>query len=107
MRHATIAAPAAVLVIALAAAPASATNGYFSHGYGTHYKGMAGAGAATPTAGSRSRRARSSSTSWPRGHGAAPQRGLLEGDQGHGLQSIGLEMDQWDFELGWSFGIRK
>jgi len=24
-----------------------------------------------------------------------------------GLQSIGLEMDQWDFELGWSFGISK
>jgi len=24
-----------------------------------------------------------------------------------GLQSIELKMDQWDFELSWSFGIRK
>jgi len=40
MRRATIA------VLAAAAEPAFATNGYFSHGYGTHYKGMAGAGAA-------------------------------------------------------------
>ncbi len=24
-----------------------------------------------------------------------------------GLQSIELKMDQWDFELGWSFGIKK
>ncbi len=37
---------ALALVLTVAAAPASATNGYFSHGYGTHYKGMAGAGAA-------------------------------------------------------------
>jgi long-chain fatty acid transport protein len=39
----------AVLLLALAAAiaaPASATNGYFSHGYGIKYKGLAGAGAA-------------------------------------------------------------
>jgi long-chain fatty acid transport protein len=48
MRHATIAVLAAALVFAVAATPASATNGYFSHGYGTHYKGMAGAGAALP-----------------------------------------------------------
>lgn len=34
------------LALAVAAAPAFATNGYFSHGYGTHYKGIAGAGAA-------------------------------------------------------------
>jgi long-chain fatty acid transport protein len=46
MRKATVAALAMVLVLAVAAAPAFATNGYFSHGYGTHYKGMAGAGAA-------------------------------------------------------------
>jgi long-chain fatty acid transport protein len=24
-----------------------------------------------------------------------------------GLQSIGLQMDQWDLEIGWSFGIRR
>ena len=24
-----------------------------------------------------------------------------------GLQSIRLQMDQWDFELSWSFGIKK
>ena len=24
-----------------------------------------------------------------------------------GLQSIDLQMDQWDFEISWSFGIRK
>lgn len=46
MRKATIAVLAAALVLGLAAAPAFATNGYFAHGYGTHYKGMAGAGAA-------------------------------------------------------------
>ena len=46
MRKATIAVLAAALVLAVAARPAFATNGYFSHGYGTHYKGMAGAGAA-------------------------------------------------------------
>jgi long-chain fatty acid transport protein len=39
---------ALALVIVALAAPASATNGYFSHGYGTHHKGMAGAGAALP-----------------------------------------------------------
>jgi long-chain fatty acid transport protein len=36
----------ACLALAVSAAPAFATNGYFAHGYGTHYKGMAGAGAA-------------------------------------------------------------
>ena len=46
MRKATTAALAAALVLAFAAAPAFASNGYFAHGYGTHYKGMAGAGAA-------------------------------------------------------------
>ena len=39
MRKATIAALAAALVLAFAATPAFATNGYFAHGYGTHYKG--------------------------------------------------------------------
>jgi hypothetical protein len=48
MRTATTAAFAAALVLALAASPAFATNGYFSHGYGTPYKGMAGAGVALP-----------------------------------------------------------
>lgn len=43
-----IVALAAALVLALVAAEASATNGYFAHGYGTHYKGLAGAGAALP-----------------------------------------------------------
>lgn len=43
MRNATI---AASLVLAGAASPALATNGYFSHGHGTHYKGRAGAGVA-------------------------------------------------------------
>ena len=46
MRKATIAALAAALVLGFATAPAFATNGYFAHGYGTHYSGMAGAGAA-------------------------------------------------------------
>lgn len=41
-----VSALALALALAFAAAPASATNGYFAHGYGTHYKGMAGAGAA-------------------------------------------------------------
>ena len=45
MRNVRIAALAAALVLALAA-PALATNGYFSLGYGTPYKGMAGAGQA-------------------------------------------------------------
>ncbi len=36
----------AVLLVALAAAPAFATNGYFSHGYGAEYKALAGAGTA-------------------------------------------------------------
>ena len=55
MRTASTGAIPAALAIVLAAAPAFATNGYFSPGYGT--------------------------------------------------QSIGLEMDQWDLEIGWSFGI--
>jgi long-chain fatty acid transport protein len=38
----------AALVLVLIAAPAFATNGYFSDGYGTPYKGMAGAGVALP-----------------------------------------------------------
>lgn len=46
MRHATTAVLAAAFVLAVAAPPASATNGYFSHGYGTHYQGLAGAGVA-------------------------------------------------------------
>jgi len=45
MRRFTIAAAAAVLALAVGAAPAFATNGYFAHGYGIHYKSMAGAGA--------------------------------------------------------------
>ena len=46
MRRFTIAAGALILALAVGAAPAHATNGYFAHGYGTHYSGMAGAGAA-------------------------------------------------------------
>jgi long-chain fatty acid transport protein len=46
MRQAKVVASAAALALAFAAAPAFATNGYFSAGYGTHYKGIAGAGAA-------------------------------------------------------------
>lgn len=46
MRRFTIAAGALILGLAVGAAPAHATNGYFAHGYGTHYSGMAGAGAA-------------------------------------------------------------
>ena len=46
MRRFTIAAGATILALAVGAAPAHATNGYFAHGYGTHYKSMAGAGAA-------------------------------------------------------------
>ena len=44
MRRFTVAAAAAVL--AVGAAPAFATNGYFAHGYGTHNNGMGGSGAA-------------------------------------------------------------
>jgi long-chain fatty acid transport protein len=44
-RHLT----AAAVALCLAAPGASfATNGYFSHGYGTKSKGMAGSGAALP-----------------------------------------------------------
>jgi long-chain fatty acid transport protein len=39
---------ATVLVAALAAGPAAATNGYFAHGIGLRAKGMAGAGIAYP-----------------------------------------------------------
>ena len=46
MRTARTGAIPAALAIVLAATPALATDGYFSHGYGTHYKGMAGAGVA-------------------------------------------------------------
>lgn len=38
----------AIIAIALAGAPAEATDGYFSHGYGTRVKGMGGAGVALP-----------------------------------------------------------
>jgi len=37
---------ATIALIAVVAPPARATNGYFAHGYGTHYKGIAGAGVA-------------------------------------------------------------
>jgi long-chain fatty acid transport protein len=40
--------PALLLVLGPLAGGAEATNGYFSHGYGTKQKGMAGAGAALP-----------------------------------------------------------
>jgi long-chain fatty acid transport protein len=39
---------AAAVALALASGSAFATNGYFSHGYGTKSKGMAGAGVALP-----------------------------------------------------------
>jgi len=39
----------AVAIGALSAVPAMATNGYFTHGVGTHSKAMAGAGDASPT----------------------------------------------------------
>jgi len=39
---------AAAVALALASGSAFATNGYFSHGYGTKNKGMAGAGVALP-----------------------------------------------------------
>jgi long-chain fatty acid transport protein len=48
MRRLTIAATVVVLALAVGTTPALATNGYFSHGYGTHYKGLAGAGVALP-----------------------------------------------------------
>jgi long-chain fatty acid transport protein len=38
--------PLVVAAVCALAPPASATNGYFSHGYGPHAKGMAGAGVA-------------------------------------------------------------
>ena len=37
---------ATTALFAAIATPARATNGYFAHGYGTHYKGIAGAGVA-------------------------------------------------------------
>ena len=37
MRKATIAAFALAFGLAFSASPAFATNGYFAHGYGTHY----------------------------------------------------------------------
>ena len=39
---------AALVAFACAAAPAFATNGYFSHGYGIKAKGMGGVGIALP-----------------------------------------------------------
>jgi len=47
-RHPVAAAVAAALLPLLLAAPAQATNGYFSHGYGIKAIGMAGAGIALP-----------------------------------------------------------
>jgi len=38
----------AALAAAVCTGPASATDGYFSHGYGTRAKGMGGAGVALP-----------------------------------------------------------
>ena len=46
MRRFIIVAGAVILALAVGVAPAHATNGYFAHGYGTHYAGMAGSGAA-------------------------------------------------------------
>lgn len=37
-----------LVTLALFATSTLGTNGYFSHGYGTHYKGLAGVGAAMP-----------------------------------------------------------
>ena len=48
MRRLSIAAAVVFLALAVGVPPALATNGYFSHGYGTHYKGIAGAGVALP-----------------------------------------------------------
>lgn len=38
--------PLLLLIFSFTASSVYATNGYFSHGYGTHYKGLAGAGVA-------------------------------------------------------------
>ncbi len=38
----------AVLAVTIGSTPAVATDGYFSHGYGTRVKGMGGAGVALP-----------------------------------------------------------
>ncbi len=46
MRDARTVAFAVAVGLASSVMPAFATNGYFAHGYGTHYKAIAGAGAA-------------------------------------------------------------
>lgn len=48
MMSRTLAAAVALACTTIAAPMAQATNGYFSHGYGTKSKGMAGAGTALP-----------------------------------------------------------
>ena len=46
MRRVSLVLFATTALLAAIASPARATNGYFAHGYGTHYKGIAGAGVA-------------------------------------------------------------
>lgn len=46
MRYRLFLAAALVIVLVALAVPATATNGYFSHGYGVKYKALAGTGAA-------------------------------------------------------------
>ena len=82
------------------ATPALATDGYFSHGYGTHYKGIAGAGAAlhldSLAAATNGRRWRSSARAGTRASS------LVSSDRYYTVSG-----SPSGFELGWSFGIRK
>ncbi len=82
------------------ATPARATDGYFSHGYGTHYKGLAGAGAALHLDSlAAATNPAAMAFVGPRWDASLS---LFSPDRYYTVSG-----NPSGFELGWSFGIRK
>ena len=101
MRRSTSTILATAAVLAAVAAPALATDGYFSHGYGTHYKGIAGAGAALHLDSlAAATNPAAMAFLGPRWDASLA---LFSPDRYYTVTGN----PSGDFELGWSFGIRK
>lgn len=91
---------ATIAVLAMLATPARATDGYFSHGYGTHYKGLAGAGAALHLDSlAAATNPAAMAFVGPRWDASLS---LFSPDRYYTVSG-----NPSGFELGWSFGIRK
>ncbi|MDZ7268190.1 MAG: hypothetical protein ONB48_09170 [candidate division KSB1 bacterium] len=81
---------------------ARATIGCFAHGYGIKCKALAGAGVALPS-GSISPATKHREISFTLLHGFAKRISGPNPLEGAGRQTITLQMNQWEFEIGYSF----